>query len=1180
VNEPAFKLPRISEQIWDAKYRLKAADGTPVDRTLGDTWYRVAEAVAAAEPEAQRARWAQAFAAALTDFAFLPAGRILAGAGAGRSVTLFNCFVMGRIEDDLGSIFANVREAALTMQQGGGIGHDFSTLRPKGAPVKSIGADASGPVSFMDVWDAMCRTIMSAGARRGAMMGTLRCDHPDIEAFVDAKADPARLRNFNLSVLVTDPFIAAVRSGAPWDLAFDGKIYRTVDARALWNRIMRATYDYAEPGVVFIDRINAQNNLGYCETISATNPCVPGDAWVQTGEGPRQVKDLVGKTFAARVHGSDHVSGAGGFFPTGRKPVLRLETAEGYTLRLTADHRVRRCSSQSRYRDDNEWCRAGDLAVGDLVVLNDHRAKPEWSGRLTREEGYLLGLLVGDGSLEADKAIVAVWRPAAAVGCGTEPGTQGVMDEALRAARALPHRSDFVGWVEVKGRNEYRLSLAALKALAENLGMRPGNKAITPLLEQTSSDCYRGFLRGLFDADGSVQGSQTKGVSVRLAQSDLARLEAVQRMLLRLGIASTLYRNRRLAGTSKLPDGRGGQADYPIQSQHELVVSGENLLQFSELVGFADHEKARRLDMALAAYKRALNRERFTARIAAIVGDRTEDVFDVQIPGLNAFDANGFLAHNCGEQPLPPYGACLLGSINLARLIEAPFTPEARLDEARMASLAATAVRFLDDAIDVSNYPLDAQRHEAMAKRRIGLGVTGLADALILCGVRYGTREAADLARRWMATIERSAYLASAELAGEKAAFPLYDAERFLAAPNVLRLPEEVRAAIAAHGIRNGLLTSIAPTGTISLLAGNVSSGIEPVFDFRYERRVLERDGSARTEQVEDYAHALYRQRFGVAAPLTDAFVTAEELSPSAHLKMQAAVQAHVDSSISKTINCPAELGFEAFKDVYLEAYDLGLKGCTTYRPNVVTGAVLSRSAASAAEAKPAEAAAGSSAPPPVAPPTTAIQEIGAESPLLPGVALPNRHGDVVYISKPLERPPALQGATYKLRWPGSDNAIYITINDIERDGRQRPFEVFINSKNLEHYAWTVALTRMISAIFRRGGDVTFVVEELKAIFDPQGGQWMGGRYVPSLLAAIGEVIEGHMIRTGFLSAPAASEQKTSDGRIALSSGGEAPAAEPRPAAAGRTCPRCNSRSLYRREGCWVCADCGYSKCG
>jgi ribonucleoside-diphosphate reductase alpha chain len=788
----------ISQQIWDMKYRLKRPAngpiaGEPIDKTIEDTWRRVARAVAA--PENDTERWAERFYRAMSDFQFLPAGRVVAGAGAGRQVTLFNCFVMGEIPDDMGGIFAHLREASLTMQQGGGIGYDFSTLRPRGAPVKGVGADASGPLSFMDVWDAMCRTIMSAGHRRGAMMATMRCDHPDIEAFIDAKADPARLRNFNLSVLVTDAFIRAVRNDAAWPLSFGGKVYRTLPARALWDRMMRATYDYAEPGVVFIDRINAQNNLAYCEEISATNPC--------------------------------------------------------------------------------------------------------------------------------------------------------------------------------------------------------------------------------------------------------------------------------------------------------------------------------------------------------------------------------------GEQPLPAHGACLLGSINLARLVDKPFTAEARLDVARLEALTASAVRFLDNAIDISNYPLPAQEKEAKAKRRIGLGVTGLADALILTGVRYGTPEAVALAESWMAAIEHAAYRASAELAREKGAFPLYDAERLLAAPSVQRLPEDVRDAIARHGMRNGLVTSIAPTGTISLLAGNVSSGIEPVFDFRYERRVLERDGSSRTEAVEDYAHALYRQMFGAKAALTPAFVTAEELTPRAHLEMQAALQRHVDSSISKTINCPADISFAAFQDIYLEAYDLGLKGCTTYRPNAVTGAVLSRSA----EAKPAQ-------PLPLA--TVAATDVAepepADTPLLPGLVLPDRAGAVVYMAKPLEREGVLAGYTYKLRWPGSDHAMYITINDIETGGRRRPFEIFINSKNLEHYAWTVALTRMISAIFRRGGDVAFVVEELKAVFDPQGGQWMGGRYVPSLLAAIGGVIETHMIRTGFLAPPRQPGEEEGAQAKALAAGERSPGSAP-PSGRNKICPRCSAQSLRSQEGCLVCDNCGYSKC-
>ncbi len=816
MPEP-IEPPPISEHIWDEKYRLKSADGRPLEATLADTWARVAKAAASPEKKQDRARWEAQFFDAMNDQAFLPAGRIIAGAGSGREVTLFNCFVMGRIEDDLTSIFDNVKEAALTMQRGGGIGHDFSTLRPEGALVRSVGAGASGPVSFMDVWDAMCRTIMSAGQRRGAMMATLRCDHPDIETFIDAKSTPGRLTNFNLSVLVTDAFMAAVREDRDWALTFEGKVFRTVRARALWDSIMQATYAYAEPGVIFIDRINQKNNLAYCEDIRATNPC--------------------------------------------------------------------------------------------------------------------------------------------------------------------------------------------------------------------------------------------------------------------------------------------------------------------------------------------------------------------------------------GEQPLPPHGACLLGSINLARLVDEPFTPDARIDENRLAALAALGQRFLDNVIDVSAYPLPAQKKEAKAKRRIGLGITGLADALAMIGLRYGTAEAATRAGSWMATIERAAYLASAELAREKGAFPLFDTAGFLASPNVARLAPDVRDAIARHGIRNGCLTSIAPTGTISLLAGNVSSGIEPIFDLSYTRRIRQAGNAVREEQVEDYAHAVFRQLRGPNAALPATLVTTAKLTPHEHLAMQAAVQAHVDSSISKTINCPEAMPFAAFKGIYQQAYDLGLKGCTTFRPNAVTGSVLVPAPALVAARADADAwgqppgpgmdanSPGSGqrfdpmaapvslpeTPRTATPPARAIAEAGADLAL--------ESAGIVYMSRPLEREQALPGFTYKLKWGGSDHAIYITINDIERDGRRRPFEIFINTKNLEHYAWTVALTRMISAVFRRGGDVTFVVDELKAIFDPQGGQWMDGRYVPSLLAAIGEIIEAHMRRTGFLvatNAPAGSSV-AAIGAFAEAVGGAAHAA--------KRCPRCISGTLVLDSGCWLCKNCGYSKC-
>ena len=759
----AFAVP-IAETIWDMKYRLKAADGTPVDVTVEDSWRRIARALAAVEADPKL--WEDRFYAALEGFKFLPAGRITAGAGTGRSVTLFNCFVMGTVPDNMAGIFEGLKEAALTMQQGGGIGYDFSTIRPKGAEVKGVAADASGPLSFMDVWDAMCRTIMSAGSRRGAMMATMRCDHPDIEGFIEAKKDPARLRMFNLSVLVTDPFMAAVKADGPWELVFDGKVYRTLDARDLWNKIMQSTFEFAEPGVIFIDRINAMNNLNYCETIAATNPC--------------------------------------------------------------------------------------------------------------------------------------------------------------------------------------------------------------------------------------------------------------------------------------------------------------------------------------------------------------------------------------GEQPLPPYGACLLGSINMATLVTDAFEDQAELNLKALDDLVRLAVRMMDNVVDASRFPLPQQAEEARAKRRIGLGVTGLADALLMLGLRYGSEAAAIQTELWMKAIARAAYLGSVALAREKGAFPLFDAEKYLESGTMLQMDDDVRDAIRAHGIRNALLTSIAPTGTISLYAGNVSSGIEPVFAYAYTRKVLQKDGSRTEEEVVDYAVRLWREKNG-AAPLPDYFVNAQTLPALDHVRMQAAAQKWVDSSISKTINCPEDISFEDFSGVYMAAWDQGCKGCTTYRPNAVTGSVLSVSETS--DKTPSEA-----------PAQARSGDDGAE---------------VVYLSEPLDRPAALDGATYKVKWPGSEHALYITINDIIIAGHRRPFEVFINSKNMEHFAWTVALTRMISAVFRRGGDVSFVVEELKAVFDPRGGAWVEGKYIPSILAAIGGVIERHLVAIGFIEGEGMG-LKTDPKAAVVAIGGRQ----------GKSCESCGSFEMRMIEGCMTCANCGFSKCG
>ena len=549
----------------------------------------------------------------------------------------------------------------------------------------------------------------------------------------------------------------------------------------------------------------------------------------------------------------------------------------------------------------------------------------------------------------------------------------------------------------------------------------------------------------------------------------------------------------------------------------------------------------------------------------------------------NLWYAESIAATNpCGEQPLPPYGACLLGSINLAALVSDPFGDNAALDESELERLVPLAVRMMDNVTDVSRFPLPEQEHEARAKRRIGLGVTGLADALLMCKSRYGSEGAVALTERWMMLIRKAAYRASVELAREKGAFPLFDRDKYLQGPAIEALDEETRAGIAEHGIRNALLTSIAPTGTISLMADNVSSGLEPVFSFSYTRTVLMPDGTRRDEEVSDHAYRLYKRMFGDNAQLPDYFVDAQRLTPAEHVVMQAAVQKYIDASISKTINCPEDMSFDAFKDIYTQAYALGCKGCTTYRPNDITGSVLT------------------------------VKKDDKKSPVqhsLPLGKAPAKHADafeaggVVYMTRPLDRPEALPGQTYKIKWADAEHALYITINDVVTDGRRRPFEVFINSKNMEHYAWTVALTRMISAVFRRGGDVSFVVEELKAVFDPRGGQWMNGRYVPSLLAAIGEVIERHMIQIGFLRAGEALAQdpvaeilpmamlggagavetpaSSSSSSTVAALFADQPADGPRPRLAGsRSCPKCQAPTLIKMEGCDTCTSCGYSKCG
>jgi len=909
-------------------------------------------------------------------------------------------------------------EGGLMVIHNCGIGYEFSTLRPKGAYVSGAGAYTSGPLSFMDIYDKMCFTVSSAGGRRGAQMATFDVGHPDVLDFIRAKREDGRLRQFNLSLLITDGFMQAVENGEDWPLAFpikpeeaetegvevndpeqviwrewpnrhggyltreDGlvacRIYKRIKAQRIWDMIMTSTYDYAEPGFILIDRVNEMNNNWFCEEIRATNPCVTADTRIHTQHGLVRVGDLYASgeplevTVDARTLGDERR----GTVPRPAKPVFmtaadadvyRVTTEDGYEIKATEWHDFYTSRGKIKLRD---------MRPGDEILIQS--GKGQFGSQGSSELGTLLGLITGDGHFTnrgngKEAVIVNFWNEERSLA----ERVAAYVNELIRNVAATS-RAYSVAPVAVPERQHLFIRSVLLARVLEHYGFTRESKLRVPeVIWRGSEDCVRAYLQALFQADGTVNVSgRSLSCSIRLASSHRALLQDIQALLANFGVFARI-RARRTASARVLPDGNGGQREYECQADHELIIDGESREQFMSEIGFLLGYKNDRYN-AWREGKVLRKTQRFASRVAKIAHAGREPVFDTTQPDHNSVIFNGLVTGQCGEQPLPPYGACLLGSVNLTKFVREPFTERAPFDWEEYRKVVATFTRMLDNVVEINGLPLPQQRNEIERKRRHGMGFLGLGSTVTMLRMKYGEPESLAFTEQVSKEMALEGWREALRLAEEKGPAPIMD-EDLTVTEHMLAWRPEMRAdgyqpgdtvkgrvlwakysrymqrvseaepelvdELAERGGRFTHHTSIAPTGTISLsLANNASNGIEPSFAHHYFRNVI-REGKKSKEKVDVFSFELLAYRTLVdenALPsmeaetrnLPDYFIAADDVTPKQHVDIQAAAQKWVDSSISKTANVPTDYAYDDFKDIYRYAYQQGLKGCTTFRFN------------------------------------------------------------------------------------------------------------------------------------------------------------------------------------------------------------------------------------------------------
>lgn len=929
-----LKMPLNSLIVLAARYLLKDENGKVIE-TPKQLFRRVAHTMASVDKkynisDERVSAFEEEVYNAMVAFDFMPNSPTLMNAGADLG-QLSACFVLP-VEDSIDGIFDAVKWTAMIHKSGGGTGFAFSRLRPTGDIVKKTGGVASGPVSFMKVFDAATEEIKQGGKRRGANMGILRVDHPDILNFIVAKDMEGILQNFNISVAVTDKFMAALQKGGSYEL-YNPRSERsggTLNARAVWDLIVTSAWKTGDPGVVFLDRMNStvSNPVPKLGPIESTNPCVTGDTLISTSAGTFRAELLYnsGKELDVKVDGRF----GGGFMRsssvimTGIKPVVKVRTKEGFEIRVTRDHKI--------YSEKNGWTEVAQLERGEKIRILDEGGAFGTSGNV--EEGRTLGWLVGDGHINhgiANKRAVLSFY-------GNDVELSGMFENYVNdiVRQPLNGREYHTGSVHVDSRGMVSIASERLKEYAAQQGLDEIKLRIPERVFSGTKEMQRGFIQALFEADGTVNVSSRSRYSVRLASISEKLLREVQMLLLNFRIYSRIYYNRKPSGKKMMPDAERKPKEYAVQAYHDLVITRGSLVRFAEEVGFLSDMKNSKLMSTLGAYTRGPYEEDWTATISSVEEDGTAAVYDLTEPVTHSFVANGIVVHNCGEQPLYPFDSCNLGSINLAKMLK---TDDERyeIDWEKLRAITRMGVRFLDNVIDANKYPIPQIDKMTKSIRRIGLGIMGWADMLIKLGIRYDSNEALLLAEKVMKFIETEGRKMSQELAEEKGAFPEFE--------------NSVWKKFGSKPLRNSTVTTIAPTGTISIIAGGTSSGIEPLFSVVYMRNVRYSLGSNLIEvnnTFEEFAmkygfydEALMKKLAGktsvqdveeIPEAIRRLFVTAFDINPEWHVKMQAAFQKYVDNAVSKTINFPNTATPQDVETAYLMAYKLGCKGITIYR--------------------------------------------------------------------------------------------------------------------------------------------------------------------------------------------------------------------------------------------------------